>query len=99
MKSRYSLLAHKLDLNSNKAFDLTIEVIFTLFRETRGLCKITNVPLDILFSQPRSMFNPSLDRIDSRLGYTIENVQFISLGANLMKSQDNTNEECITFYR
>lgn len=79
--------------------DIKIENICDLLIETKGICKITNVPLDLQFSGPRSIFNPSIDRIDPSVGYFKGNVQIISLGANLMKGEMKGNEECKKFYR
>lgn len=66
-------------------FDLDTDDIIRRVRA--GTCEATGVPfcLDDVGSQ-RNPFTPSLDRVDSRLGYTPDNVQVVCLGWNLMKT-------------
>ena len=94
-KNKANLLGKPLD----EFFNITFDELLAKFLETKGLCSITNVPLDLEFWAPRAILNPSLDRIDSNLGYIKGNIQFISLGANFMKHEVNSNEDSKKFYR
>lgn len=94
-KNKANLLGKPLD----EFFNITFDELLAKFLETKGLCSITNVPLDLEFRTPRAIRNPSLVRIDSNLGYIKGNIQFISLGANFMKHEVNSNEDSKKFYR
>ncbi len=58
-------------------------------------CPILKIKLDY-HSKNKGKNAPSLDRIDSKGGYTTDNVQIISYLANLMKS-NATLEEMVNF--
>ena len=66
-------------------FDLDADDIIRRVRA--GQCEVTGLPfrLDVV-GNDRNPFMPSIDRIDSRLGYTADNVQVVCLGLNLMKT-------------
>ena len=56
-----------------------------------GYCEATGLPLCLEVNEKtgfcnRNPFTPSLDRIDSRLGYTKDNVMITCLAWNLMKT-------------
>lgn len=63
-----------------------------IIRRTKlGVCEATGLPLDLSIDNvngraARNPFTPSLDRVDSNLGYTQDNVQVVCLAWNLMKS-------------
>ena len=71
-------------------FDLDTKDI--LSRVRAGRCEATGLAFHLDFSNEteaqysRNPFMPSLDRIDSRRGYTKDNVQVVCLGWNLMKA-------------
>lgn len=71
------------------AFDLTTEFLEQLFENQKGLCPITGFKITLEGSQEFELkrFTASLDRIDSSKGYTKDNVWFVTLQANYMKSQ------------
>ena len=50
----------------------------------KGVCEVTGLPLDL--STPRGPLSPSVDRIDSSLGYTEDNCQVVVFMYNLAKS-------------
>jgi hypothetical protein len=60
------------------------------------VCPILGIPLTFIRGKGRQKFNPSLDRIDSTLGYTKDNIQVISDLANKMK-QDASRDELVAF--
>lgn len=73
--------AHAKDLE----FSLTFPELKTIAAATQGRCKVT----DIVFSRKNEAgsrvapFVPSIDRIDSNLGYKKENCRLICAAANL----------------
>jgi len=72
--------------NRSLHFDITIEQLWNLIIEQRGLCKLSGFP--IIFgkkSGKTSETTASLDRISSAAGYTIDNLQWTHKRVNLMK--------------
>lgn len=67
-----------------KEFDLTIEFLGELWDRQGGECALSNIPLDLDSTSFVTM--PSIDRIDSKKGYVVGNVQFVSCSINLAKS-------------
>ena len=68
------------------------------FEEQKGLCPITGFEITLEGTQEfkKKRFTASLDRIDSSKGYTKDNVWFVTLQANYMKSQ-LTMEELVNW--
>lgn len=61
------------------------------------VCPILNIPLNydgVEFATGRNDNSPSIDRIDSSIGYTADNIHIISWRANRIKN-DSTPEELI----
>jgi len=56
------------------------------------VCPILNIPLIKNFGSGKSSNSPSLDRIDSALGYIKGNIQVISSKANTMKNNGTLDE-------
>jgi len=71
----------------------TLDVVKQFHRQNR-VCPYTGTLLDPLAKDP--MKKPSLDRIDSDLGYSSNNIQLVSLCINLFKSQ-MTHKETVEF--
>lgn len=72
-------------------FSLTIDDI--VFPEK---CIYLDIPLTNITGQGRVQSNASIDRKDSKKGYTSDNIQIISDLANKMK-QNATPEQLVTF--
>jgi len=68
IKEKLNLISNS--LRFSKESDLTFEFLLDKLKETKGICIITGVPLDLKYSKPYSLYIPSLDRIDSFKGYT-----------------------------
>jgi hypothetical protein len=66
----------------NIPFDLTIEFCDELLIDQSHKCAYTGLPID---AKTRYATTASLDRIDSSLGYTEDNVQFLHKDINFMK--------------
>lgn len=69
-------------------FDLTIDWVIAAL-ETRK-CEATQ--MELRFDKGRSPWSPSLDRRDSRKGYTTKNVQVVCFMYNLCKSNFTEDE-------
>lgn len=72
---------------SQREFDLTREWIAE--RLQSGMCEVTGIPLE-LSKPPGSRFHPwapSVDRIDSKLGYTQDNCRVVCWIYNMAKSE------------
>jgi hypothetical protein len=85
-----------------QGFDLTIEYIWELFEQQKGICKLSGLP--IYLETSLGSFNKngyqrrtaSLDRVDSSKGYLQGNVQWLHKDINQMKS-DRTDEQFVEF--
>ena len=63
--------------------DITIESAWQLFLKQDKKCALSGIPLQ--FSNKGAENTASLDRIDSSLGYTLTNVQWVHKHINFMK--------------
>jgi hypothetical protein len=67
-------------------FEITIQDMWNLYVKQNKRCALTNLPIG--FGKNKTA---SLDRIDSNLGYTINNIQWLHKHINIMKQYfDNT---------
>ena len=98
-----------LDMRHNakkRAKELNIEIsnddIKELYKKQKGLCALTGIPMttDTYMTKGNqhiiNKMNISIDRINSDLGYTKDNIQLVGAMINRMKS-DLTNQEFINF--
>lgn len=81
----------------NLEFTITIEQIWELFLSQNRKCALSGV--DLNFAQndkdhKAGLTTASLDRKDSKRGYTIDNVQWVHKWVNIMK-QDMSDDELI----
>lgn len=60
-------------------FEITIEEMWYLFEEQKGLCALSKLPINF---RARTA---SLDRIDSSKGYSYQNCQWLHKDVNMMK--------------
>lgn len=70
---------------TNRSFDLTLGKLRELALRSNGRCMVTG----IRFTPPRGKrdpFAPSLDRIDSSLGYEYDNCRMVCVAVNLAMS-------------
>jgi hypothetical protein len=56
------------------------------FKQQRGLCFYTNIPMTFIQGKGRVWSNVSIDRVDSGDNYTSSNCVLCCLGFNLMKT-------------
>lgn len=93
---RYHLRKTK---SRNKDFNLTLEHLKDVWDTQEGICPYTGIKLkDWSYKKnSNSLHTASLDRINSKKGYIIGNVQFVSKNINYMKnslSHEETVELC-----
>jgi hypothetical protein len=70
----------------NHKIDITKEYIWELFLKQNGKCALTGLKLKLSpLSINRYDNDASLDRIDSKIGYVIGNVQWVHKDVNFMK--------------
>jgi hypothetical protein len=74
--------------------NITMEYIWDLYLQQKGLCALSGLPLD--FPEGRKVYGgtASLDRIDSTKGYIKENVQWLHKEINMLKGS-RTDEQLI----
>jgi hypothetical protein len=84
----------------NTVNELTASNLEDLWQEQRGLCALSGYPLLHCHDEDNlamsALFNASVDRIDSALGYIAGNVQLVGTRMNLMKG-DKSNSEFWSF--
>jgi len=71
----------------HREFNLSLDWLCDLYERQGGLCAVTGLPLDISpqvdeETKWRRPFRPSIDRIDSRRGYTADNIRIVCAAAN-----------------
>jgi hypothetical protein len=66
--------------------DLTYDSIVEKLCQQGGKCIVTGIDLTIVSKTKRSMYNLSIDRIDSNIGYINSNIVLVTLWANVTKS-------------
>ena len=77
------------------SFDLKIEDIWDLYIKQNRLCAISGAEITFAPSTRKEDLKyrtASLDRIDSNLGYTIDNVQWVHKDVNIMKNKFSQEE-------
>lgn len=69
--------------------NLTAHTIFVLIKLQSGCCAITKIPFSYNFSDQytRNPYAPSIDRKDSKKGYTVDNIQIVTTWYNMMKNE------------
>jgi len=80
-----------------KDFNLTLEDIKNQWEIQKGKCPYTNFNLILYKPKEEHPYHlrASLDRIDSSKGYTKENIEFVSLPINYLKSDQLTKEKTL----
>lgn len=74
-----------------REFSLTADDVADLFNKQGGLCYWFKVPLAVV-EQRLTLTLPTLDRVSSDGGYTVDNVVLASLAANRAKSNCDPDE-------
>lgn len=98
-KYHYRTLVNR-NREKGKELSVTIDDLIEQWNLQNGICEFTGIKL-ILSSYTKieksNIYSASLDRIDSNIGYTKENIRWVSRAINFMKnsmSDDETWEVC-----
>jgi hypothetical protein len=75
--------------NRNIEFNISIEDIWNKFIQQDRKCALSNIELVFPTSLRLSNGTASLDRKDSTIGYTVDNIQWIHKDINFMKQEYN----------
>lgn len=78
--------------NKNRKIEITIDDLVDIWRKQNGKCALTGIAM----THEAGLKSASIDRKDSILGYTLENVQLVCKTINLGKNT-YSNNEMITF--
>ena len=75
-------------------FLITQEDAWNVWEKQNGRCALSDIKLThaVNFRDQRSNHTASLDRIDSNLGYTINNIQWVHKNINIMKNKMSNSE-------
>jgi len=83
--------------------DITLQDLDVIWKKQQGICPYTNIKLRLKTHSDNAIStfdNPfefaPIDRIDSSKGYTIDNIEFVSVGINYLK-HIYTKEQTIAF--
>ena len=92
-----SRLKHTLTKRSKKykVENITSEFLNSLYEKQDGKCYYTGIKMSII-NPKKNLFQISLDRLDSNLGYAQNNVVLCCYGINLCKS-DTTEKDFLEF--
>ena len=78
----------------NKLVNLSVSDVLDVWKRQYGKCAYSGVDLKLPSYKKKndSIHTASLDRIDSSLPYTKDNIQFVSISINLMKAELTHNQ-------
>lgn len=96
------VVAKKRATKNNLAFDLDIDWAMDLCQNQNGCCKLTNIPFTLHAKGETKYhpFNPSLDKIDAKKGYTKDNTRLVCVVINLSLNQfgdETLKKMCVAF--
>lgn len=77
--------------------DLDIDFLMDLYEKQGGKCAISGRGMTYQTGAGRIPTNMSIDRIDSKIGYELDNIQLVCIQANKMKAElsgDELREWC-----
>ncbi|MBD3350017.1 MAG: hypothetical protein GF364_00845 [Candidatus Lokiarchaeota archaeon] len=69
--------------------DLTTDILVDIYKQQKGLCTITGLPLACY---PHPCFSCSIDRLDNNLGHTVDNIHLVLKCINRAKSRFTINQ-------
>ena len=84
-QSKYVL--REIKKKRDKDTDLTVEFLIALWDSQKGLCSITSKYMDLSKGRGLKPNTPSLDRIDSTVGYKQGNVRWLCMCVNMLKGK------------
>lgn len=75
-------------------FNISVVDAWNLFLKQGRKCAISGVEIKFITGKDKNQTTASLDRIDSKKGYTLDNIQWVHKDVNFLK-QDNSDENFI----
>lgn len=73
--------------NKSLPIDIDLDFLLNLYEQQNGKCKLTGIDFTFEINKEKTRnflpFNPSLDKIDSKKGYTKDNVRLVCTIVNL----------------
>lgn len=91
LQSRF-LGARDRSKRQNLDFDITKEFLNELWVKQEGKCALSGIPMTYKHCNGRIPTNISIDQINSKKGYTKDNIQLVCMAVNQMKSDLDINE-------
>lgn len=76
----------------NMEFDITLDYLIYLWNKQQGKCALSGIKMTTVLYDGRIPTNVSLDRIDTKKGYTMDNVQLVCMACNQMKNDLSMDE-------
>ncbi len=75
----------------SRKYKISIKVddLLKLYKQQKGLCALTHVPMKYC---PNNLKSMSIDRIDSSIGYTKDNIQLVCKWVNLAKNTHSNDD-------
>lgn len=71
----------------NLPVSITIQDLQALWEKHGGVCALSGMPISLVVQgRSRKGWTASVDRINSDVGYTVDNIQFVHKDVNLMKN-------------
>lgn len=84
------------DLERQRVAGITLDDVVTMYRKQKGVCSLTGMPFvlprDRVTGERRGPWSPSIDRIDSKKGYSPGNVHLVTVMANVAKAEFSIKE-------
>ena len=81
-------------INKKLEFNLNLHFLITMYKNQNGKCAISGIPLTRNTNKAITRinnYNISIDRIDSKKGYTKDNIHLVCSCINIMKLDHNIN--------
>jgi len=85
-------------VKKSEEFNLNLQYLKKVWEDQRGVCSLTGKTMSLKESKAWNPWKPSLDRIDSSLGYVVGNIRYICCMGNLAKNRW-TDDELVEFCR
>ena len=76
----------------NLEFDLKPKKVLEMYNNQEGKCALTGVLMVFVSKEIKQLRQVSIDRIDMKKGYTLENIQLVTLGANYLRNTFTVEE-------
>lgn len=92
ISSKYITKTHERAKRKKIDFNLTLEFLWELYQKQNEKCALTGEPINFGNNSKSTGATASIDRIDSKKGYTKDNVQWVHVEINYMKHKFSNNK-------